>query len=91
MKETDESQPVSDQGNTSRRDLIKVVGALAGAAALTQAISTATLASRTVPSGGEGNLQGPKWGMSIDINKCIGCKYCTYACQAVNNLADDMA
>ncbi|NDJ87094.1 MAG: 4Fe-4S dicluster domain-containing protein [Chloroflexi bacterium] len=30
------------------------------------------------------------WGMVINLETCIGCEYCVYACQAINDVPDDM-
>lgn len=85
MQNSDETKKKTE---VSRRDFLKITGGLAAAAGLVQFISMQTLASSLEAAKVEGD--GPEWGMLIDINLCIGCDYCTYACQAVNNLADDM-
>jgi len=45
-----------------------------------------TRAIRRVKASGEASLGEYQWAMVIDQTKCIGCGYCTLACQAHNDI-----
>jgi len=82
---TDENKNTNKTG-LPRKGFLAVAGSATGALIMLQAYKP-TKASRN-PSGAEPGAH--KWGMVIDINLCIGCNYCTYACQAVNDLPVEM-
>jgi Fe-S-cluster-containing dehydrogenase component len=67
----------------NRRDFLKLTALAAGTATATQ-IATHAAAS-------EKQVSGPhQWVMVIDQSKCIGCGYCTLACQAHNDINPDI-
>lgn len=69
---------MSDQG-LDRRDFLKVAAVGAAVVAATRALQPAQAASQA-PNGTH------QWAMVIDQSKCIGCGYCTLACQAHNDI-----
>jgi len=85
--------------NLTRRDILTVAGAAAGSAILAPLVTTGPLS----PFGGlkqqhitgeapdrHGHKSGEhRWGMVIDLEKCIGCEYCLRACSATNDVAAD--
>jgi Fe-S-cluster-containing dehydrogenase component len=82
-------EPTTERENTiSRRGFLAVAGSAVGALVLSQVIDGPAKVAHASGHGGDEGAH--KWGMVIDINKCIGCNYCTYACQAVNDLPADM-
>jgi len=81
----------------TRRDVLKIAGATAGAAVVTQVVISGPLSPDAVQgighdaqNDGHGEEAGAHaWSMVIDLAKCIGCGYCMRTCQAVNDGPDD--
>ncbi len=89
--------PAKKQGQTpilSRKDLLKIGGATAGAVVFTQMVTTGPLSPDSIEGIGRathaGHASGDyEWHMVIDLAKCIGCQYCMRACQATNDVPED--
>jgi Fe-S-cluster-containing dehydrogenase component len=94
----------NDDKFITRRQFITMLSglgvSLAGAAALSDldalqelideelAIELPEIVDEGYHAAGHGSRH--RWGMVIDLKKCIGCEYCIYACQAINDVPDDM-
>ncbi len=78
----------------TRRDLLKIGGATAGAMVVTQMVTTGPLSADAIEGIGrathDSHASGDyEWHMGINLATCIGCQYCIRACQATNDVADD--
>lgn len=85
----------------TRRDFLVVAGAAVGSVVAAEALTTGPLSpfanlKQQQVRGAEEAAQsaagvGYRWGMVIDLDKCIGCEYCQRTCSATNDVAPDMA
>lgn len=78
---------MSNESKFKRRDFLKLLAAGAGATALIDLV-TKFQRSNVRASGPEGGEHS--WAMVIDQEKCVGCKSCTLACQASNDIHPDI-
>ncbi len=78
-----------DVPEVDRRRFMKWLGAMG----VTGSVATTLLnpwEGHEVAQASGGEDAEHRWVMVIDLNKCIGCKYCVYACQATNDVTDAM-
>jgi Fe-S-cluster-containing dehydrogenase component len=86
--------PAPKNAGLTRGDFLKIAGATAGAAVLTELMITGPLSAEAVQGiGAEAHPQQGssenEWHMVIDLEECIGCGYCVRACQATNDVVDE--
>lgn len=86
--ENDKASVESNPPLLTRRDVLKI-GAATGATVL---LSQIVLVGPWSPDAIQGlsreteASEEHEWHMGIDLSKCIGCQYCVWACQAVNDV-----
>lgn len=71
---------------SNRREFIKQITTV-GMATMTGVL----LSSGCTPKKLEGGKKNVKWGMIIDLKKCVGCKACTVACKVENHTPPGVA
>ncbi|WP_313136515.1 sulfate reduction electron transfer complex DsrMKJOP subunit DsrO [Paracoccus jeotgali] len=71
---------------TNRRGFLEALGRVSmGAAA---SVAGAAHAGGAAHAAGAAAETGPKWGMVVDLRKCIGCQACTVACIMENDVPE---
>jgi len=90
-KETQSEKKESTKFPLTRRDVLKIGAATAAAVVITEVVMAGPLSPEAIKGIGEQTHHGEgsseyEWHMVIDLAKCIGCRYCVRACQAVNNV-----
>ncbi|WP_319516235.1 sulfate reduction electron transfer complex DsrMKJOP subunit DsrO [uncultured Cohaesibacter sp.] len=74
--------------DSSRRQFLGAIGQVSiGAAATVAGANNASAATGSASDGTQ--TTGPKWGMVVDLRKCIGCQACTVACIMENAVPED--
>lgn len=78
----------------SRRDALTIIGATGGTVVLSQLVTAGPLSSEAVEgiarTSEEHEIIGQhQWHMGIDLDTCIGCQFCMWACQATNDVPRD--